>query len=672
MAPLLIDSRRGRIYAQAYTGPPDPVPSLLRPTDHIAVLSTVDGSVLDTYVQAGLLGLDVEHDRLYVDQQAQGLAILEATTGKLLHTVALPPAGQYDQGTAAPQADDVTGQVLVMRGSKVYFADGESGQILRDVDFELHPQDGCRSPHDMRLPIDGSHFDKERRILYVDFATYFCTPWIGLSTVAYDLAANKELGRGGNYLYSAVAANGRFFGASRYRFGVGYLWYWREGRPAFQSDDWNSDVSVPYPDFARGRLYQVYDGSLRLLDADTLSLLAVMPAPVAGSLAGFDPATDQLYFLDGGRVRPFAASQIKLPQAMQPAPATPPLKPVALLEAGASLVGAVKDGSATLIGTWGWEPPGPGCDAFPQVGGSLLLSPNGGATWAMPQAGLPGKCTFATALAVSPAYAEDRTLFAGVTGSGIFRSIDGGGLWQPASGGLPGMHVLQLALSSGFVRDRTLVAVLAGKPLQRSVDGGASWQPVGEMSARLLALSPEFDQDSTLAAYGYVVGHPGSAVGVSRDRGDHWQTLPAPVSDTGSLVLLSVAPAFAKWHVVFGLDDEGRLFRSPDGAATWQPVLNTGVSQIAGGQMAYGPDENRRTVLLLVRASQPGAAGGLSGKLFRSPDGGQTWTALNPGANLVPTAMALSPDFARDGLLYLGTADGRVLELREADIPSSD
>jgi hypothetical protein len=61
-------------------------------------------------------------------------------------------------------------------------------------------------------------------------------------------------------------------------------------------------------------------------------------------------------------------------------------------------------------------------------------------------------------------------------------------------------------------------------------------------------------------------------------------------------------------------------------------------------------DENNRPVFLL---------GG--GKIYHSSDGGQTWAKFELPTGIVPTALAISPNFGRDGLLFVGTKDGRVV-----------
>jgi hypothetical protein len=218
----LIDSGAGRIYAQARSGQPAQAQT--------AVLSESDGRLLTLYDVSGPLGLDAKNGWLYVDRGEAGLAVLNAATGETLRTVALPAATGWKDGDPAPQADPATGQAFAMRNNSVYVIDGASGQILRNIDFDLRPQDNCRSPHDAVLPIAGSRYDPQARILYLDFVTYSCIPYVGYGIVSYDVAGGKELGRGGGWPFQATAGDGWQFVSSWYRMGGGTLTAWRDGR----------------------------------------------------------------------------------------------------------------------------------------------------------------------------------------------------------------------------------------------------------------------------------------------------------------------------------------------------------------------------------------------------------------------------------------------------------
>ena len=76
---------------------------------------------------------------------------------------------------------------------------------------------------------------------------------------------------------------------------------------------------------------------------------------------------------------------------------------------------------------------------------------------------------FAWDLAISPSYASDATVFAGVTG-GVLRSLDGGDTWHRADRGLDDEFVPAIALSPGFEADGTLFAGTSGGGVYVSTD----------------------------------------------------------------------------------------------------------------------------------------------------------------------------------------------------------
>ena len=654
--PLLVDGQRGRLYGLVTAWGASGASS------QIAVFAARDGKRLVTYDKAGPFALDARGNRLFVDRGAAGIAVLEATTGKVLRSFANPgDLGEQPAVPPAPQFDGAANQLLVFRDHTVYVLAGDTGRVVRTVDFDLRPQDNCRVPHDAQLPVTRSFYDPDRRILYLEFVTYSCTPWIGFTLVSYDMTRGVEITRQGSEAYSGLAAEGQFYAESWHRFGIGTIWSQRDGRADRRSTGWSSGSPFQL-DPKRKRLYQSADGSIRVFDPVDLSLQAILRQPVPGELAAFDAVTDQLYFVEGLNVRTSAAGKLAPVNVSPVRVRALPAEPVRLLVPSPDW-GRDK----TLLGIWAPAWPETECYVFGQSGGPLLLSQNGGARWQRPQAGLPGACAQFSTLAVSPAYAVDRTVLAGVKGHGIFKSTDRGASWQPASKGLPHMGVNGLAFSPGFATDRTAFAIVGDNGLQRSTDGAASWHTLKTAMASLVALSPEFDRDGTVAVYGLKDG-----VGVlqfSEDRGNRWRTLAAP--GAGGLRLLSLAPAFARWHVMFALDGDGNLHRSDNGGASWQRVLSTGHTDVERAQLAYGPSEERREIFLLLSGTRyEGESRVAWGMLFRSADGGQTWTEVDPGAGIVPTAFALSPAFADDGLIFLGGADGRVHWLRGMDLPA--
>jgi YVTN family beta-propeller protein len=113
---------------------------------------------------------------------------------------------------------------------------------------------------------------------------------------------------------------------------------------------------------------------------------------------------------------------------------------------------------------------------------NLHRSDDGGFTWQSLGGGLPSGTVWVKALAISPEFARDGTLFAGLD-QGIYKSTDRGQSWQAVNNGLPYRSdgelagVLALAISPDYAADQTLFAALFEHGVYKSTDGGANWYP---------------------------------------------------------------------------------------------------------------------------------------------------------------------------------------------------
>jgi photosystem II stability/assembly factor-like uncharacterized protein len=200
---------------------------------------------------------------------------------------------------------------------------------------------------------------------------------------------------------------------------------------------------------------------------------------------------------------------------------------------------------------------------FAGLSGELLRSADGGATWEL--APKPSPAPVFTALAPSPDFARDGILFAGTMEDGVLIYQDYGRDWAMWNFGLLDSNVLCLAVSPAYASDQTLFAgVQSG--LFRSATGGRSWRevdlPVGYTAVLCLALSPGFAQDGTLYA-----GTEDQGLLRSTDGGRTWQPLGAEVwsEPINSILLGPDFPAKPELLVLHG----GGLLHSADGGDTW-------------------------------------------------------------------------------------------------------
>lgn len=204
----------------------------------------------------------------------------------------------------------------------------------------------------------------------------------------------------------------------------------------------------------------------------------------------------------------------------------------------------------------------------------VFISTDGGERWTSANQGLP-RAEIAS-LVVSPNYAEDGYSISWLQYQGLYRTIDRGQSWEQVKAE-EDWYVQAMALSPDFAADRTLfVGALDGK-LHRSDDGGFAWQalggglPPGTVWVRALALSPEFARDGTLFA--------GLDRGIqkSNDRGLSWQAvntgLPsAPDGGLAGVLALALSPNFVTDQTLFAALVGNGVYKSTDGGASWYPA----------------------------------------------------------------------------------------------------
>lgn len=288
--------------------------------------------------------------------------------------------------------------------------------------------------------------------------------------------------------------------------------------------------------------------------------------------------------------------------------------------------------------------------------GNLQLSTDGGQTWY----DVSGRLDAVNSVAFSPAYADDQTAFAtagtigqhGYYDGGVHRSTDGGHNWHEVLGDLV---YRGLALSPSFGSDRTVWASAwtdsAALGIYASYDGGEVWTSLApSVHAELIVPSPNFALDLTLFA-----GTGDAGLQRSADAGGSWTQVLSP-----SITALAVSPAFGASRTLYaGARQDptapADIYRSTDGGDTWQ-LLDTGIPAWAG--------DVPLTISVLTFAIDGSVLAGVyyghemeGGAAYRSTDGGQTWQPLGDlwhHNNL----FTLASQPARSLIFYAGTDDG--------------
>jgi photosystem II stability/assembly factor-like uncharacterized protein len=220
-----------------------------------------------------------------------------------------------------------------------------------------------------------------------------------------------------------------------------------------------------------------------------------------------------------------------------------------------------------------------------------------------------------------------RVLYAAAGAGGVFKSADAGATWAPAFEGLRGV-VRIVAVDPG-----RLATVYAGTDLEvfRSDDGAAHWTATPLPIPELLPVNALLATPG--AVYINLVSNSPAPVAIgflfkSTDRGASWSPL-----GTGGFVMTALAADPANSNVLYAGSHTG-VFRSADGGLTWTA---------ASGGLPAGADV---TALLAPAPGTLYAALTRGAKVFRSTDGGSHWQRVSRGIaspSLTAFAAGLNP-----------------------------
>jgi len=268
-------------------------------------------------------------------------------------------------------------------------------------------------------------------------------------------------------------------------------------------------------------------------------------------------------------------------------------------------------------------------------------------------------------IAVDPL--DPATFYIGFATSGLWKTVDAGASFAPLFDREETLSIGAVAVApsdrrvvwvgTGEANDRNSSGFGAG--VYRSVDAGETWAKVGLTSSRTVArivVDPRDAEVAYVAAMGDLWTDGGErGLYKTTDGGRSWsRVLAAPppddaVTGCGDVVIdpshpdTLYAALYARqrtpWRFSYGVGasggrDVGGIFKSTDGGATWQR-LSGGLPSRTGriGLSVFSKDP--RIVYAIVQSDEGGTTSiddnkSKRGGVFRSEDGGETWTRVNP------------------------------------------
>src|SRR5262249_28191693 len=276
--------------------------------------------------------------------------------------------------------------------------------------------------------------------------------------------------------------------------------------------------------------------------------------------------------------------------------------------------------------------------------GLAFKTDSGGAAWDVANNRLAADGV--SALVVDPIATS--TVYA-ATDRGVFKSTDSGTSWLPINQGLTGLDIRALAIDS---RDTSILYAVpsSDQGLFRSTDGGASWR---ETSLTTGVFCVAADPVTPSIIYAGANGSKGAGVYQSTDGGNAWTlaNIAAGFNTRSFVKLLAIDPkttstiyaGVTQGQFEIELYDPDSIVKSTDAGRTWR---TRGLKGIILESLAIDPASPST---LYVAAAADG--------VFKSTDGGDTWTQSNEGlASAVAASLII--DSAVPSTLYAGTPGG--------------
>jgi len=243
---------------------------------------------------------------------------------------------------------------------------------------------------------------------------------------------------------------------------------------------------------------------------------------------------------------------------------------------------------------------------------------------------------------------DSQTVYVAAASGGVFKSNDLGDSWQAIFDDQPSLSIGALAIDpedadviyvgTGEVNGGGGSLTYGGTGVYKSDDAGLSWTSLGLTETRhigRIVIDPSNSQRVFVAAMGRLFSeNQERGLFRSEDGGQTWENVLYISPQTGGIDVV-INPNnpdtmyAAMWQRIrypdsrrFG-GDEGGVFRSVDGGTTWTELTN-GLPETEIGRIGLGMAPSEPNVLYALYADEVGPFRGF----YKSIDGGENWTQL--------------------------------------------
>jgi photosystem II stability/assembly factor-like uncharacterized protein len=245
---------------------------------------------------------------------------------------------------------------------------------------------------------------------------------------------------------------------------------------------------------------------------------------------------------------------------------------------------------------------------------------------------------------------DPNVYYFGAVAGGLWKSTDSGLNWRPIFDHEPNLSIGAIGIAPS---DHNIIYVGTGEPclrnnitfgdgMYKSTDGGERWKHIGLDDSQHISkvlVDPRNPDVIFVAAVGHASG-PNTERGVfrSEDGGTTWSKVLYKDENTGAVDLVFdptnsrvlyaalYQESRSPWMLNAGGPGSG-IYKSIDGGRTWTHLEAHGLPEEVLGRIGLAVSANPNRVYALIEAKEKGG-------MYRSDDSGENWNLINGDHNL--------------------------------------